>query len=608
MRRCAFVLSLLLLFAAPALAQSRGGYDHVNRWWIVGAGQSIIFEGATNDDYETTLGVVDPTADNVVSIPNATGDVCVDTIDNTFTEAQTIYIGDLHATTADGLVIANPTLSTPEYGEEYSPSLRLKGYGHKTSMPRFSHPMYVDSYVRPMSHSTEPYFFLESEYYNNAVLKGRIASGPRDGDFYYWFENQDHNTTIYFGANASQGFQEFYGNNLTITAGDAGDGSYTTQGGNLELFAGMAKGATAGVGGHALLYAGDGDMTASSGGQGGDMEIGSGTGDIGGTLAILAGWGTDGAGGDVTIDAGSGGTVGSIIIGGNVASPVVIGQDTTTTTVNGSLIVNEGGVDMDTRMEGNGDANLLYLDAGNDRVGIGDSTPDRKFDVEGESESSYHVQKKAYHANNPRPDGFPGNATYTAYDDEFDTGSLGVKWSWFSASAPTTVDLSTYPGLLALYHNNAKTDQLLQAISWAGDFDVVVAVRPPLYDTANQKIGVCVCDDSGDNGYAGVLLTVSGQSYCYLQTGTFSGGGALGSTANHETTYAHKDNVYIRLFRSGTTLYVLYSEDGISWINTHNWTSVSTTFTKLGLYMGLTANLPWSRLTVDWIRVLTPTS
>jgi len=38
---------------------------------------TIIFEGATADNYETTLTVVDPTADRTVSLPNATGTVAV---------------------------------------------------------------------------------------------------------------------------------------------------------------------------------------------------------------------------------------------------------------------------------------------------------------------------------------------------------------------------------------------------------------------------------------------------------------------------------------------------------------------------------------------------
>jgi hypothetical protein len=39
----------------------------------IGSTAAIIFEGATADTYETTLTVIDPTADNVVSLPNATG-------------------------------------------------------------------------------------------------------------------------------------------------------------------------------------------------------------------------------------------------------------------------------------------------------------------------------------------------------------------------------------------------------------------------------------------------------------------------------------------------------------------------------------------------------
>ena len=38
----------------------------------LGAGNNIIFEGTTNDGFETTLAVIDPTADRTVSLPDAT--------------------------------------------------------------------------------------------------------------------------------------------------------------------------------------------------------------------------------------------------------------------------------------------------------------------------------------------------------------------------------------------------------------------------------------------------------------------------------------------------------------------------------------------------------
>jgi hypothetical protein len=51
------------------------------------------------------------------------------------------------------------------------------------------------------------------------------------------------------------------------------------------------------------------------------------------------------------------------------------------TLTNTAVVVNESGADVDFRVEGDTDANLLFVDAGNDRVGIGTSTPTSKLEV-----------------------------------------------------------------------------------------------------------------------------------------------------------------------------------------------------------------------------------
>ena len=49
----------------------------------------------------------------------------------------------------------------------------------------------------------------------------------------------------------------------------------------------------------------------------------------------------------------------------------------------GAFVFNDSGADKDARFEGDTDANLLFLDASTDRVGVGTSTPAAKLDVDG---------------------------------------------------------------------------------------------------------------------------------------------------------------------------------------------------------------------------------
>jgi hypothetical protein len=52
-------------------------------------------------------------------------------------------------------------------------------------------------------------------------------------------------------------------------------------------------------------------------------------------------------------------------------------------TLNGGVVVNETGADVDFRVEGDTDANLLFVDASTDRIGVGKNNPSTKFDVNG---------------------------------------------------------------------------------------------------------------------------------------------------------------------------------------------------------------------------------
>jgi hypothetical protein len=72
----------------------------------LGAGNNIIFEGATNDGFETTLTVTDPTADRTVTLPNATttlvGTDTSDTLTNKTLTSPTINSATINNATFTG--------------------------------------------------------------------------------------------------------------------------------------------------------------------------------------------------------------------------------------------------------------------------------------------------------------------------------------------------------------------------------------------------------------------------------------------------------------------------------------------------------------------------
>jgi hypothetical protein len=74
---------------------------------------------------------------------------------------------------------------------------------------------------------------------------------------------------------------------------------------------------------------------------------------------------------DVLADCGNISANGTLTVAGNVSLN------------GGTFIYNEAGADLDARFEGSGDANLIYLDAGNDRVGIKTSSPSTELHVVG---------------------------------------------------------------------------------------------------------------------------------------------------------------------------------------------------------------------------------
>ena len=92
---------------------------------------SIVFEGSSADDNETTLTVTNPTADRTITIPDATGTVALtnNKLDAFAATTSAELASVLTDETGTGVVVYSntPTLVTPELGAATGTSLNLSG-------------------------------------------------------------------------------------------------------------------------------------------------------------------------------------------------------------------------------------------------------------------------------------------------------------------------------------------------------------------------------------------------------------------------------------------------------------------------------------------------
>jgi hypothetical protein len=119
-------------------------------------------------------------------------------------------------------------------------------------------------------------------------------------------------------------------------------------------------------------------------------------------------------GGSITGVALSGNTLTNPVITGGSINNTPIGASTANTGAfttlsatgnvsfdGGSFVFNETGADKDARFEGDTDANLLFLDASTDRIGIGTSSPSTKLDVRGTAANPISAQNTSATSTTP---------------------------------------------------------------------------------------------------------------------------------------------------------------------------------------------------------------
>ena len=102
--------------------------------------------------------------------------------------------------------------------------------------------------------------------------------------------------------------------------------------------------------------------------------------------------------------------------------------------VSGGAVFNEASNDVDFRVEGNGNANMLVVDAGNDRVGVGTNTPDFPLDIQGSVADDAVTTVVRISADDPAASGEHAELQIKCGNGASDTATRRVELHAFSAN------------------------------------------------------------------------------------------------------------------------------------------------------------------------------
>jgi hypothetical protein len=172
-------------------------------------------------------------------------------------------------------------------------------------------------------------------------------------------------------------------------------------------------------------------------------------------------------------------------------------------TVNNATVLNEGSGDFDTRIESDGNANMVFVDASTDRVGIGTSTPSSTLSVNGS------VNATDLSLTNPLPITSGGTGAESA---SVARTTLGVGYTFITSTAGSSV-LSNSNRVSLVNTGGGSTTSI----------DLTTPTLGRMYMIKNLASGTVVSDASNvipfAGGSAGTAILSAGNStpqWCIL--------------------------------------------------------------------------------------------
>ena len=259
---------------------------------------TITFEGATSDGFETTLTVVDPTADRTVTLPNASGTVITDSVDQTTTTLMSnkdnLASGDVDGDN-DLLLVVD---SSAGVFKKLTPNNLVSSAGGLTSVAADSSPQLganLDVNGNKIVSTSNANVTLEPNGTGNIVLNTDLVVLGDGTEIGHITSSGANDFKISTNSDSSSG-------NITITDGSNGNITISPNGsGNIAVGNGGANATITSNGAHDLILNTNGGTDAGTmtftDGANGDINITpNGTGKV-----VLDG---DGSSGGVSISDG----------------------------------------------------------------------------------------------------------------------------------------------------------------------------------------------------------------------------------------------------------------------------------------------------------------